>query len=106
MTQALEQCRDLGIRICETAVLNSLGELACRTGDHSRARDCHGAALAIAREIAVPLEAGRALQGLGQARLAAGEFDEGITCLRQALGIYQRIGAPAAQRLQTHLREL
>ena len=85
--------------------LNSLGELACRTGHRDQARRRHRAALAIARDIAVPLEEARALEGLGQACLSDGNTDEGLTYLRQALDIYQRIGAPDAQRVQAQLRD-
>ncbi len=85
--------------------LNSLGELACRTGHRDQARHHHSAALAIAREIAVPLGEAHALEGLGQACLPDGNTDEGLTYLRQALDIYQRTGAPDAQRVQAQLRE-
>jgi tetratricopeptide (TPR) repeat protein len=62
LTQSLEQFRDLGIRIGQAGALNSLGELACRTGKRDQARRRHRAALAIAHEIAVPVEEARALE--------------------------------------------
>ena len=53
----------------------------------------------------MPLEEARALEGLGRACLPDGNTDQALTYLRQALDIYQRIGAPAAQRVQAQLRE-
>ena len=70
-----------------------------------QAREQHAQALAIARDIGVPLEEARALEGLGQAYLHDGNTGEAAAHLRQALSIYQRIGAPAAQRVQAQLRE-
>lgn len=46
----------------------------------------------------------RALEGIGQCHLRDGNLGEGAAPLRQALAIYQRIGAPAARRLQETLR--
>ena len=84
-------------------VLNSLGELASRTAATCQARDHHSQALAIAREIGAPLEQARALEGTGHSHLQDGHHDEGIAFLRQALAIYQRIGAPAARRVHDTL---
>jgi hypothetical protein len=80
-------------------VLNSLGELACRTSATGQAREHHGQALAIARQFGVPLEEARALEGTGRSHLHDGDHDQAIVFLRQALAIYQRIGAPAARHV-------
>lgn len=93
--QALEMFRDRGQPLGEAEALNSLGELLTQSAASARARDCHARALAIAREISVPLEEARALEGIGQCHLQGGNLREGAAPLRQALAIYQRIGAPA-----------
>jgi hypothetical protein len=68
------------------------------------ARDQHTRALAIARDISAAPEQARALEGLGRAHIQGGNHDKGLDCLRQALTIYQRIGAPGARRVQETLR--
>jgi hypothetical protein len=62
-------------------------------------------ALAIAREVGAPLEEARALEGIGRCHLEDGHDQTGTTHLRQALAIYQRIGAPGAQRVQQALSD-
>jgi hypothetical protein len=53
----------------------------------------------------MPLEEARALEGIGRSYLQNGATDEGAAHLRQALAIYQRIGAPGARRVQETLRQ-
>jgi tetratricopeptide (TPR) repeat protein/transcriptional regulator with XRE-family HTH domain len=103
--QALELCRDRGIGNWsgQAETLNCLGELASRTADGRQARDYHAQALAIARELGTPLEEARALEGIGYSQLHDGHDSEGTAYLEQALAIYQRIGAPAARRVQETL---
>jgi len=91
-------------RTGEAAALNSLGWLASRTAKPGLARDHHAQALAIARDIGVPLEEGRALEGIGQSCLQEGNPGQAVTYLQQALTIYQRLGSPYARRVQKTLR--
>jgi hypothetical protein len=51
----------------------------------------------------VPEEA-RALEGIGNSHLAEGNAAQAAEHLRQALAIYERIGAAAAPRVQETLR--
>jgi tetratricopeptide (TPR) repeat protein/transcriptional regulator with XRE-family HTH domain len=102
--QALKLFGDLGNLLGQAEALNRLGELSLRTSAIGPARDQHTRALAIARDISATPEEARALEGLGCAHLQDGNHDEGLDCLRQALAIYQRIGAPAAQRVRETLR--
>ena len=103
--QALELFRDRGQRLGEAEALNNLGELLTQSRASHRARSCHAQALDLAREISVPMEEARALEGIGQCHLQDGNLVEGAAQLRQALAIYQRIGTPAAQRIQETLRQ-
>ena len=102
--QALTLFADLGNRLGQAEALNRLGELATRTADTPQAREYHTRALAIARDISAAPEEARALEGLGRAHIHGSNHGKGLDCLRQALTIYQRIGAPAAQRLRETLR--
>jgi len=102
--QALTLFGDLGNRLGQAEALNRLGELATRTADTPQAREHHTRALAIARDISAAPEEARALEGLGRAHIHGSDHGKGLDYLRQALTVYQRIGAPAAQRLRETLR--
>ena len=102
--QALALFADLGNLLGQAEALNRLGELSLRTSATAQAHDQHTRALAIARDIkAVPEEA-RALEGLGHSHLQDGNPGQAAVHLQQALTIYQRIGAPAARRVQQTLQ--
>jgi Tfp pilus assembly protein PilF len=65
----------------------------------------YGQALAIAVGVGSPIEEARALEGIGRCQLRSGREREAITLLSQSLAIYDRIGSPNAQRVQTTLHE-
>ena len=102
--QALALFRDLGSLLGEARALDHLGQLATRTSAHREARDRHAQALTIARDLDAPLEEARALEGIGRSHLEDGNPAEAAAYLRQALAIYQRIGARGARRVQETLR--
>jgi hypothetical protein len=60
-------------------------------------------ALAIARDAGVALTEALALEGIGHSHLQTGNHGKAASYLRQALTIYQRIGAPGARRVQDTL---
>jgi tetratricopeptide (TPR) repeat protein/transcriptional regulator with XRE-family HTH domain len=101
--QALALFTDLGTLLGQAEALNRLGELATRTANTWQAREHHTEALAIARDLGTAPEEARALEGLGQAHLQDGNPGQAAAHLAQALAIYQRIGAPAARRVQQAL---
>jgi tetratricopeptide (TPR) repeat protein/transcriptional regulator with XRE-family HTH domain len=104
--QALAGCRGRGVadQAGEAETLNCLGELASRTADGRQARDHHAQALAIARDLGTPQEQARALEGIGHSHLRDGNPTQAAAPLRDALAIYQRIGSPAARRVEETLR--
>jgi tetratricopeptide (TPR) repeat protein/DNA-binding XRE family transcriptional regulator len=104
LNQVLELYRDLGARHGQAVMLNNLGELATETAAADEARGHHGQALTIAREIGAPPEEARALAGIGMSLLPGNPAEAG-GYLRDALAIFQRIGSPAAQRIQDTLGE-
>ena len=81
-----------------------LGELATRTSAPEKASEIHREALAKAIELGAPAEEARALAGLGRSQLAGDSVDAARN-LREALAIYQRIGAPEARLVQDTLDE-
>lgn len=46
-----------------------------------------------------------ALEGIGRSKLQDHHTSEGTACLLQALAIHQRIGSPAARRVQQSLHD-
>jgi tetratricopeptide (TPR) repeat protein/transcriptional regulator with XRE-family HTH domain len=102
LAEAIELFRDLGDRHGLAKALNSLGELSLRTSAAQEARSHHAEALAIAHELGTPAEQARALEGIGQSLLHR-DPAEAAAHLRQALEIYQDIGAPGARRVQDTL---
>ena len=103
--QALTRFADLGNRLGQAEALNRLGELATRTADTPQAREYHTQALAIARDLSAAPEEARALEGLGQSHLRDGHPGQAGAHLHQALTIYQRIGSPAAERVQQTIQD-
>ena len=102
VAEAIELFRDLGSRHDLAMALNSLGELSFQTSAPQEARSHHGQALAIARELGAPLEEARALEGIGRSLLHQ-DSAEAAAHLRNALEIYQNIGAPGTRRVQDTL---
>jgi tetratricopeptide (TPR) repeat protein/transcriptional regulator with XRE-family HTH domain len=103
--QALAWFGDLGYRIGQTEALNRLGEVATRAGATGWAHELHGQALAMAQDIKAVFEEARALDGLGHGYLQDGDLGQAAAHLAQAFAIYQRIGVPAAQRVQKTIEE-
>ena len=84
-------------------MLNEKGMLHRVSGDLAQAQGCHQQALGQARAIASPSTEARALAGLGRCALAAGHATQAETLLRQALEIFQRIGAAEAAGVSAEL---
>jgi tetratricopeptide (TPR) repeat protein/transcriptional regulator with XRE-family HTH domain len=95
LAKAIELFRDLGDRHGLAKALNSLGELSLRASAAEESRSHHAQALAIARELGTPGEQARALEGMGRSLLRR-DPAEAAMHLREALDIYQKIGAPEA----------
>jgi tetratricopeptide (TPR) repeat protein/transcriptional regulator with XRE-family HTH domain len=108
LREALRIHRDIGSRHGEVEALNEVGMLTRARGDLSQAEACHQQALDLARQIGSPLDEARALAGLARCALADGspaeaEAEDG---LRQALTIFQQIGAAEAADLSAELDAL
>ena len=103
LQQALAVFREFGSRHGQAEALNNLGRVLCTSLAVADARAHHGQALDIARALGTPLEEARALEGIGHCHLQQGQATEVQLCLRQALALYQRLGSPDAQRVETTL---
>jgi tetratricopeptide (TPR) repeat protein len=87
-------------------VLNEMGTLHRVGGDLVRAVAYHRQALDLAREIASSWDEAQALAGLGRCAQAAGRTADARAGLRQALEIFQRIGAADAAEAAAELDAL
>ena len=98
--------RDIGERGGEAESVNEAGTLHRVCGDLAGAGSCHQQALGLARQIGSFWDEAHALAGLGRCALAAGHTVEAADRLRQALEIFQRIGAAEAADLSRELSAL
>ena len=106
LTQALRMYRDLGDRHGQAAASINLGELLSQSsGRDDDALGYFAQALSIADDIGAPVLQARALEGIGRCYVRDGNPGQGTAHLRQALAIYQSIGAPEAQHVETTLLE-
>ena len=94
--QALGIFRDLGDRVGEAEMLNERGTLHRVSGDLAQAERCHQQALELVRASDSSWDEAHALAGVGRCAIAAGHAAQAGVLLRQALEIFQRIGAAEA----------
>jgi tetratricopeptide (TPR) repeat protein/transcriptional regulator with XRE-family HTH domain len=106
LEQALDIYRDLGNRGGEAEALNDTGTLYRVSGDLAQAMECHQRALDLARATVGSWNEAHALAGLGRCALAAGSATQAEILLRQALEIFQRIGAAEADGVARELAAL
>jgi DNA-binding SARP family transcriptional activator len=103
LEQAQATYRDIGDQLGEAEALNQAGAVHLTGGDPQQARACYRSALEIARNIDNKLEEARALEGTGKCTAMLSTADTADSTLRQALQIYQRLGAADAARLATEI---
>jgi tetratricopeptide (TPR) repeat protein len=106
LDEALAIARDIGDRGSEVEMLNLRGTLHRASGDLAQADVCHQQALGLARAIGSPWDEAHALAGLGRCALAVSRAAEAKDKLRQALEIFQRIGAAEVTHVAAELDAL
>jgi DNA-binding SARP family transcriptional activator/tetratricopeptide (TPR) repeat protein len=94
--QALALYRALNDRQGEAESFISLGALAAESTGPQEARVLYLQALRLAREIRSLIDEARSLEGAARAAAGAGDHATALPELRQAVAIYQRIGAAEA----------
>ena len=97
---------DLGDVGGEAEALNEKGTLHQVSGDLAQAERCHRRALDLARDTASSWDEAHALAGLGRCALAVGHTRQAADRMRQALEIFQRIGAAEAPGVSRELGAL
>ncbi|HEY0540311.1 MAG TPA: BTAD domain-containing putative transcriptional regulator [Actinoallomurus sp.] len=95
--------RSTGQRLREHHTLYRLAESHLRAGRPAEAAVHAEDALAIAHDIDQRFGEGRALAVLGRALVQDGRLEEGRACWERALGVFQALGAPAADDVRALL---
>jgi tetratricopeptide (TPR) repeat protein/transcriptional regulator with XRE-family HTH domain len=106
LDEALVIYRDIGDRRGAALALDEQGTLHRVRGELQQARERYQQSLELAREIDSFWKEGQALAGLGRCAVAAEEAVEAEALLRQALEIFQRIGAGEAAEVSAELGAL
>ena len=107
VTRALEIYRAQGDRGNEAWALNHYAAALAASGQHPRALAVYEQALAMNRELNKPDDEAISLEGIAEHHLATGDPVQGITYLREALQIFDRLGmAPDTRRVQDRLDDL
>ena len=90
----------------EAWALNYYAAVIADTGDAGRAIAVYQDALRLAREVGHPDDEAIALQGLDEAHVHTGKSEDGADYLREALGVFRRLGMPAAEHVIRRLAEI
>ncbi|KZM74857.1 ATP-binding protein [Nocardia terpenica] len=104
--QAVTLLHDAGDPAVEAEALNRFGVLLAETRQYEKALAQFTTGLQLARRIHSPLEEARALEGLGRSRASLGDTATAITELRNAIAIYQHIGAAETESAAAYLTTL
>ncbi|WP_158812365.1 tetratricopeptide repeat protein [Streptomyces fulvoviolaceus] len=92
---ALHLFQEIGDPQGEAQVWNSTGALCNKTQNPPDGLTAHHKALEIAQRTRSPLDEACALEGAARSHILLGDVDAAMTALRQAVRIYDRIGASA-----------
>ncbi|MFD4231364.1 ATP-binding protein [Streptomyces sp. NPDC058545] len=90
----------------EAEVLNSTGALLAESAGPGEALIAYRQALHLARRAKAPLEEAQALEGAARSQIRRGQRQAALDDLREAVAIYQRIGAAEATSAAAHLASL
>ena len=103
LERALKLYRGLGTRGNEVWTLNFYAAVFTSAGDGERGLALHTEALGLAREMEIPDEEARALEGVGECELMLGNVPEGVARLEEAREIFERLRIPDAARVAARL---
>nr|WP_250853706.1 hypothetical protein [Streptomyces rhizosphaericus] len=107
LARARSLFKEIGDTQGEAEALNGTANLLAKSAEVHQALDTYQQALLLARQIRSPLDEAHALEGVARCQARTGNTRQAaIASLREALAIYQRIGAaetPAATQYLTRL---
>jgi len=106
LQEAAGTYHDIGSLHGEVTIFNESGTLSRTRGDLRQARSCHQRALDLARQIDSAWDEAEALVGLARCARDADRGTEAEAGLREALAIFQRIGAAEAADVSAELGAL
>jgi tetratricopeptide (TPR) repeat protein/transcriptional regulator with XRE-family HTH domain len=103
LEEALRLSRELRNLFAEARALWSLGGLHHTEGRLLQAEQCLRGSLRLWHELDMPLWQARTLDRLGAVQAASGQPEAACTTWRQALGLFEQLGAPEARTLAERL---
>lgn len=106
LEKALALFRRLGDRLGEVEVLNSTGEMLSESGRPDEALAYFQISLPLAHQVQSPLEEARALEGTARCQMRTGNPNAAMANLRNAIAIYQHIGAAGVTSTAAYLAGL
>ncbi|WP_405681890.1 ATP-binding protein [Streptomyces sp. NBC_00057] len=106
LQQSLVLFREVGDVQGEAEALNSTGTLLAESTGPEEALSVYGEALHLARQVQSPLDEARALEGAARCHARTGAHHAALADLRQAVSIYDRIGAAEASTATDYLAQL
>jgi DNA-binding SARP family transcriptional activator/tetratricopeptide (TPR) repeat protein len=106
LEEALGIYRIIDHRDGEAEAHIEIGAVHVALGAPAQALACYERALELARSAGTQLEEARALEGIGRCAAQLSDVGAADSALRQALDIYQRLGAADATRLAAEMQAL
>jgi DNA-binding SARP family transcriptional activator/tetratricopeptide (TPR) repeat protein len=104
--EAMLISQETGDQSVRLAALRGMAELSRRSGQSGKSLKSYQAALSLARQIADPYEEARILEGMAETALALRDDRDAWVRLRQALDIFEQLGAPEAEPVRLRLDAL
>ncbi len=104
--QAMLLSQETGNHPVLIAALSGMADLSRRLGQNDESLDGYETALSLVRQIADPYEEARILEGLAETSLALHDRRGARIRLRQALDIFERLGAPEAEPVRVRLEAM
>lgn len=104
--QAADIAADLGDSYGRAIALRGMADALRGSGRHGDATDRYQQARRLAREISDPLQEGKALDGLAATALQTQDTAMARIYWRQALDIFQQLGAPEAEEVSLRLETI
>jgi hypothetical protein len=98
--------QEIGNRAVQITALRGMAELSLRSGHSDESVSSYQAALSLARQIADPFEEARILEGMTETALALRDHHGARIKLRQALDIFEHLGAAEAESVRLQLEAI
>ncbi|HEY3952766.1 MAG TPA: tetratricopeptide repeat protein [Streptosporangiaceae bacterium] len=104
--KALRIAEEVGDQSQQLIALQMIADIHRGEGRHGEALGHYASAMRLAREIGDQYEEGKILEGMAESALSTGRPGAARIAFRQALDIYQRLGAPEAASVRIRIETI